>query len=117
MEDSQILSIDEVAACLEEKLRLLSQARVVFSNFSLPEEFGESNELQFGDLKQLSSIGLGPNSVEMGRSFVLKTIEEVFSLEYGLFVPEGTRFCLTEQGNGLFTLSAVMRDDDIPSPK
>lgn len=107
MENSQILSIDQVAICLEEKLAALSQARVVFTNFSLPEEFGESHELQFGDLKQLSSIGLSANSVEMGRSFVLKTIEDVFSLEYGLFVPEGSQFCLTEEGNGLFTLSVV----------
>ena len=107
MVNSKILSMDQVAPCLEERLRSLSQARVVFVGFSLPEEFGESNELQFGDLKQLSSIGLGPNSVEMGKSFVLKTIEEVFSLEYGSFVPEGTRFRLIEEGNGMFTLSAV----------
>lgn len=99
--------MDQVAICLEEKLASLSQARVIFTNFSLPEEFGESNELQFGDLKQLSLIGLSANSVEMGRSFVLKTIEDVFSLEYGLFVPEGTVFSLVEQGNGIFTLSAV----------
>ena len=110
MENLQILPIDKVAACLEEKLLPLSQARVVFIGFSLPEEFGESNELQFGDLKQLSSIGLGPNSVEMGRSFVLKTIEELFSGEFGPFAPERTRFCLTEEGNGLFTISAVAPD-------
>jgi hypothetical protein len=110
MENLQVLPIDKVAECLEEKLSPLSRARVIFIGFSLPEEFGESNELQFGDLKQLSSIGLGPNSVEMGRSFVLKTIEELFSGEFGPFVPERTRFCLTEEGNGLFTVSAVAPD-------
>lgn len=113
MEKLQILSIDKVAECLEEKLYPLAQARVVFIGFSLPEEFGESNELQFGDLKQLSSIGLGPNSVEMGRSFVLKTIEDVFSGEYGLFVPEGSKFCLTEEGDGLFTLSVVPPESEV----
>ncbi len=107
MEDVLILPIDEVAGWLEERLMPLAQARIVFIGFSLPEEFGESNELQFGNLKQLSSIGLGANSVEMGRSFVLKTLEEVFSLEFGAFVPEGTMFCITEEGNGLFTVSAV----------
>ncbi|MBI3598884.1 MAG: hypothetical protein HY201_05515 [Nitrospirae bacterium] len=108
MENLQILPIDKVAACLEEKLASLSQARVVFIGFSLPEEFGEGSELQFGDLKQLFAIGLGAHSVEMGKSFVLKTIEELFSGEFGSFVPERTRFCVTEEGNGLFTVSAIM---------
>ncbi len=107
MENLQILPIDKVAACLEEKIAPLSQARVLFIGFSLPEEFGESSELQFGDLKQLSAIGLGMNSVEMGKSFVLKTIDELFSCEFGAFVPDGTRFCVTEEGNGLFTVSPV----------
>jgi len=107
MENVNILSIDQVAECLEKKLAPLRQARVVFIGFSLPEAFGESNELQFGDLKKLSSVGLGANAVEMGKSFVLKTIEEVFSGEFGLFVPEGTKFFLTEESNGLFTVSAI----------
>jgi hypothetical protein len=111
MEATKLLSIDQVSEYLEEKLLPLSQARVVFEGFSLPEEFGESNELQFGDLKQLTSIGLGPNSVAMGRSFVLKTIEEVFSLEFGAFVPAGTMFSIKEEDqeghNRVFILSAI----------
>ncbi|MEK7747835.1 MAG: hypothetical protein AAB300_02000 [Nitrospirota bacterium] len=107
MDNLKILPMDEVAAALENRLATLSQARVVFVDFALPEEFGETNELQFGDLKQLSEIGLGANSVEMGKSFVLKTIEELFSGEFGSFVPEGTLFFLTEEENGLFTIATV----------
>jgi hypothetical protein len=106
MESLKILPIDEVAQVLSSRLEPLSQGRVVFIGFALPEEFGETNELQFGDLKQLSTIGLGANSVEMGKSFVLKTIEELFSGEFGQFVPEGTTFFLTEE-DGLFTVATV----------
>lgn len=98
--------MDQVSESLENRLTPLSQARVIFIGFALPEEFGESNELQFGDLDQLSAIGLGANSVEMGRSFVLKTIEELFSGEFGPFVPEGTMFFITEENN-LFTVASV----------
>jgi hypothetical protein len=107
MESLKILPIDQVAQALSARLEVLSKARVVFIGFALPEEFGESNELQFGDLKQLSKIGLGANSVEMGRSFVLKTIEELFSGEFGSFVPEGTKFFVTEETDGLFTVSTL----------
>ena len=103
---SQILAMDQVAETLIKRIDPLSQARVVFVGFSLPEEFGESNELQFGDLKQLNAIGLGANSVEMGKSFVKKTIEELFSGEFGPFVLEETKFLLIEE-EGVFMVSAV----------
>ena len=102
-----LLSAEEVAADLIKRIDKLPSAKIVFMGFSLPEEFGESASLQFGDLDQLASIGLGANSVEMGRSFVKKTIEELFLGEFGPFVPEGTRFVITqEETENVLTISA-----------
>ncbi len=107
--ESQSLSAEEVSVALIEQLDLLSSATVVFDGFSLPEEFGESNQLQFGNLAQLATVGLSENSIAMARSFVKKTIEELFAGEYGAFVPEGSLFILT-QAETVFTVALAPSD-------
>ncbi len=104
---SEILAMEQVAPALIKRINSLVAARIVFVGFTLPEEFGEGNELQFGNLNQLASIGLRENAVEMGRFFVKKTIEDLFSGEFGPCVPEETMFRLTEEEEGVLTVSAV----------
>lgn len=105
--EPKILSIDQVPQVLIPLLEPLSKATVVFEGFTLPQDFGESNQLQYGDIRKSRAKGLGIGAVEMGKSFVFKTIEELFSGELGDFVPEGTLFRLSQEGNEVFVLTAL----------
>ena len=105
--DPQTLPLDQVVKVLIPLLDTWDKAHVVFEGFTLPEEFGFCAELQYGDIPKMRARGLGLGAVEMGKGFVKKTIEDLFSGELGEFVPEGTQFRL-KQGEGIVTVEALI---------
>ena len=107
MISDSLLTMDQVAPVLMQKVLPLSAARIFFVGFVLPEEFGESDMLQFGNLNRLAGIGLAANAVAMEKAFVQKTIEELFGGELGPFVPETTRFCIAQEDANTFSVTAV----------
>lgn len=105
--EPQILPADQVAKTLIPLIDPLFNARIVFEGFTLPQEFGGSKELEYGNVKQTNAQGLGMGAAMMGKDFVKKIIEDLFAGEMGDFIPAGTRFRLTQEGEGLFTLAAL----------
>ena len=104
--EPRVLSMDQVADVLVSLINPLPKARIVLEGFSFPDDCGGTSELEYGNIPKLRSQGLGIGAVEMGKAFVMKMIEELFSGEMGDFVPEGTRFQLSQE-EGVFTLSAL----------
>jgi HEAT repeat protein len=104
---TQVLPMDQVAKVLVPQLDPLFKARIVFDGFALPGEFGGSKELEYGNVKQTNAQGLGIGAAEMGKDFVKKMVEDLFAGDMGEFVPAGTQFRLTNEGDGLFTLKAL----------
>ncbi len=109
-EEHILLSRDEVAGKLISLIKPLSHARIVFEGFTLPEAFGESEELEFGNLATAKALGLGQAAMETGKGFVIKTIDEFFSGELEGTVLDHAFFSLVRQEN-LFTLSPVGKND------
>jgi len=101
------LEKEEVLGLLVPMIESLHAARIVFDGFTLPEEFGCSEEMEYGNHHLAKAHRLASGSVDMGKSFVLKTLEDLFSGELGEFVPDGTGFILTCPEAGLFKLSAM----------
>lgn len=104
---TQVLPMDQVAKALVPQIDSLFKARIVFEGFALPPEFGGSKELEYGNVKQTNAQGLGMGASQMGKDFVKKMIEDLFAGDMGEFVPAGTQFRLTHEGDGLFTLKAL----------
>lgn len=104
---TQVLPADQVAKTLVPMLDPLFKARIVFEGFSLPQEFGGSKELEYGNVQQTNAQGLGMGAPQMGKDFVKKMIEDLFGGDMGEFVPAGTQFRLTQEGDGVFTLKAL----------
>ncbi|MFY9270382.1 MAG: hypothetical protein WAO55_11620 [Candidatus Manganitrophaceae bacterium] len=104
---AQILQIDQVAKKLIGLLEPLNQARIAFEGFTLPAEFGGAKEMEFGNVGQAKAQGLGMGAAQMGKDFVKKMIEDLFSGEYGDLAPTGTQFKLTQEGEGGFTLALI----------
>ncbi len=112
-----VLSMDRIGESLIEKIKPLIKARIIFTGFDLPEEFGGSQELEFGNIEALNALGVaivppGPNmdrvsqhAALMGKEFVIQAIEDLFidDLEE-LFTPESL-FCLEQEGE-VFTVTA-----------
>ncbi len=88
--------MNEFAAELIAKIEPLSQAKIVFVGFTLPSSFGGSTELEFGNTDQSESLGLSPEALQMGKSFVKSTIEDLFSEDSEL---EETEFYMIEAGS------------------
>lgn len=105
--EPQVLPMDQVAKVLVPLIDPLFKARIVFDGFALPQEFGGSKELEYGNVQQTNAQGLGMGAAQMGKDFVKKMIEDLFSGDMGDFVPAGTQFRLTQEGEGLFTLKAM----------
>jgi hypothetical protein len=103
----QILPADQVAKTLIALIEPLNSARIVFDGFALPAEFGGSKELEFGNIQQAKAQGLGIGAAQMGKDFVKKMIEDLFSGDLGEVVPAGAKFKLSQEGNGVFTLTSV----------
>ncbi len=110
-EERTLLSREEVAHRLISLIEPLSHARIVFEGFTLPEEFGESKELEFGNLATARALGLGMGAVEMGKGFVIKTIDEFFAGELESAAPDHPFFSLVRHAN-LFTLAVVGAQKD-----
>lgn len=104
---TQVLPADQVAKVLVPILDPLFKARIVFEGFALPAEFGGSKELEYGNVQQTNAQGLGMGAPQMGKDFVKKMIEDLFGGDMGEFVPAGTQFRLTQEGDGVFTLKAL----------
>lgn len=104
---TQVLPMDQVAKTLVPQIDPLFKARIVFDGFALPPEFGGSKELEFGNVQQTNAQGLGMGASQMGKDFVKKMIEDLFAGDMGEFVPAGTQFRLTHEGDGLFILKAL----------
>ena len=104
---TQVLPMDQVSKVLVPLIDPLFKARIVFEGFALPQEFGGSKELEYGDVKQTNAQGLGMGASQMGKDFVKKMIEDLFAGDMGEFVPAGTQFRLTQEGAGVFTLKAM----------
>jgi len=104
--ESESLKISQVAEVLINKIDSLSCARIVFDGFSLPKTFGESKELEFGNMDQTKALGLSSSAAEMGKDFVKNTIRDLFSEETEI---EETEFCLMEEGAGVFTVTALSK--------
>jgi len=116
--EKTVLSMDEIGEYLIAKMKPLLKARIVFSGFDLPEEFGGSQEFEFGNIAALNAagIGLGPagentdrivqNAALMGKEFVMQAIEDLFidDLEE-LFSPESL-FTLEQKGE-VFIVTAT----------
>lgn len=105
--EPKIISLDQVAKTLIALITPLSKARIVFTGFSLPEEFGGTKELEYGNTEQTKAQGLGTAATEMGKDFVLKTIEDLFSGDLEMPLPPDVRFRLVQEGEGVFTLAAL----------
>ncbi|MFQ5780287.1 MAG: hypothetical protein ACE5J1_02275 [Nitrospiria bacterium] len=105
--EPQIVPFDQVAKTLLSRIGPLAKARIVFAGFNLPEEFGGSKELEYGNVEQTNAQGLGTGAAEMGKDFVKTMIESIFSGEPGTFVPPGTKFRLAQEEQGVFTLTAL----------
>jgi len=103
----EVLSVSALSAALIAKIDPLPKAHVIFSGFSLPKGFGESQELEFGNAEQARAQGLGPGAAEMGKDFVKQAIEDLFSEDSELDLPEGARFRVEEDPSGHFTVTAL----------
>ncbi|MBI3804994.1 MAG: hypothetical protein HY282_14665 [Nitrospirae bacterium] len=104
---AQILPMDQVAKTLIGMIEPLNSARIVFDGFTLPAEFGGSKELEFGNVQQAKAQGLGMGAAQMGKDFVKKMIEDLFAGDLGEFAPAGTKFKLSQEDEGLFTVAVA----------
>ncbi|HIL33897.1 MAG: hypothetical protein ABGX83_10110 [Nitrospira sp.] len=105
--DPKILPLDQVSKALITLITPLSKAKIIFSGFSLPEEFGGTEELEFGNTEQTKAQGLGIAATEMGKDFVLKTIEDIFSEDLETPLPTDARFRLVQEEEGVFTVAVL----------
>jgi hypothetical protein len=103
----QILPADQVAKTVIGLIEPLNSARIVFDGFALPAEFGGTKELEFGNMQQAKAQGLGIGAAQMGKDFVKKMIEDLFAGDLGDVVPAGAKFKLSQEGNGVFTLTPM----------
>ncbi len=99
----RIISREEVPAVLLPILDKRQAARVLFEGFALPEAFGGTTELQFGDEQQAKVAGLSAVGMEMGKGFAKKAIDDIFTGTYGEVEP--THFKITF-GDDLITVAA-----------
>ncbi|MFQ5580075.1 MAG: hypothetical protein ACE5FZ_05635 [Nitrospiria bacterium] len=105
--EPKILTIEQVAKELRALITPLSEARIVFSGFCLPEEFGGASELEYGNAEQMKAQGLAGAATEMGKGFVLNTIEELFSGDLEMPFSEGDLFQLVQEKGGLITVTLL----------
>jgi hypothetical protein len=113
----EVFPMDQIGEYLIARIKPLIKARIVFAGFDLPEEFGGSTELEFGNIEALTALGIvicpagentdrvGQHAALMGKEFVIQAIEDLFidDLEE-TFSPESL-FCLEQKGD-LFTVTA-----------
>jgi hypothetical protein len=105
--EPKLLPFDQVAKALIALITPLPKARIVFSGFSLPEEFGSTKELEYGNTEQTKAQGLGSAATEMGKDFVLKMIEDVFSGDLEIPLPPEAQFRLVQEEETVFTVAAL----------
>ncbi len=105
--EPKVLPLNQVAEALVSLISPLSKARIAFTGFSLPEEFGGTKELEYGNTEQTKAQGLGSAATEMGKDFVLKTIEDLFSGDLEIPLPPDVQFRLVQEEEGVFTLTAL----------
>lgn len=114
--EKMILPMDEIGEVLIARVRPLIKARIVFSGFDLPEEFGGSQEFEFGNIEALNAagIGLGPagentdrigqNAALMGKEFVIQAIEDLFIDDLEDLFSAESLFGLKQEGQ-VFTVT------------
>ncbi len=112
-----IFPMNRIGEVLIAKIKPLIKARIVFSGFDLPEEFGGSKELEFGNIEALNAagIGLGPagvntdrigqNAALMGKEFVIQAIEDLFIDDLEEFFSPESLFGLEQEGE-ILTVTA-----------
>lgn len=97
---------EQVANVVLAMIEPLPKARIIFEGFSLPEGFGETQELSFGDSTQSKEMGrVSPAVGEIAKSFVKKAIQDIFSESVGELSPPIKRFKLT-QDKDVITITA-----------
>lgn len=95
--------MDELAQMIIDKIEPLSQAKIIFVGFHLPESFGGGTELEFGNAEQTGKLGLGPGASSMAKEFVKTAIEDLFSDDSEI---EQSEFSFSEDG-ATFTITAL----------
>ncbi len=95
--------MNELAQILIDKIDPLSQAKIVFVGFTLPQSFGGGSELEFGNSEQTAGLGLSPGSLDMAKDFVKNAIEDLFSDDSEI---EHSEFSLSEDGSTI-TVTAL----------
>ncbi len=95
--------MNELAQILIDKIDPLSQAKIVFVGFTLPESFGGGTELEFGNTEQTAELGLSPGALDMAKDFVKNAIEDLFSDDSEI---ESSEFSLSEEGTTI-TVTAL----------
>ncbi|MFQ5544165.1 MAG: hypothetical protein ACE5FY_07440 [Nitrospiria bacterium] len=107
MTEPATLSMEQVSKILISKITPLSSAKIVFSGFVLPDEFGGSDGLEYGDIALAKSQGLSAGAADMGKNFVINAIEDLFSGDFEESIPSDTRFLLSQEGESNFILTAL----------
>lgn len=99
------LPLNKVVGALLTKIDNLPKAKIVFVGFVLPEEYGASKELEYGNKEQTDKQGLGLGAAEMGKDFVKKAIEDLFSSDSDSGFSADTQFQVAQEGNTLTVTS------------
>jgi len=112
-----IFPMEQIGEALISRIKPLTTARIIFAGFDLPDEFGGSQELEFGNIEALQALGVsivppGPSmdrvsqhAALMGKEFVIQAIEDLFIDDIEeLFSPESV-FCLEQEGE-VFTVTS-----------
>jgi len=95
---AEILSLSQVAAAIIKKIDALPMAKIVFEEITLPQEYGSSKELEYGNKAQSDAQGLGPGAAEMAKDFVKKAIEDLFSADSEIAGSASTQFQVVQNG-------------------
>ncbi len=96
-----VLPMDQVAETLLSLIAAREGGRIVFEGFILPAEFGGSRELEYGNVQKDQAQGLSAGASQMAKDFVKKIVQDLFAGDLGEFVPAGTSFRLTQDGDTL----------------
>ncbi len=104
--EAEVLTLAQVGPAILKKIETLPKAKIVFVDFTLPQEYGASKELEFGNTTQTHAQGLSPAAAEMGKDFVKKAIEDLFSDDSDLAGSSTTQFQIVQDGS-VITVSAL----------
>lgn len=87
--------MNELSQLIIDKIEPLSEAKIVFVGFCLPESFGGGTELAFGKSEQTAALGLSLGASGMAKEFVKTAVEDLFSDDSEI---EHSEFSFSEDG-------------------